>query len=655
MSAETMEHEPLAEMDVDASSSSEDSQSRRSTSMYEGCEAFDTYKDKVFQLCRTLWPGYSDEHFNITRMRGGENNRIISIRVSATRPDSSSGTEAPPSDASSRNTNHHIADRDIIPQNSAANLSDEASGQLSPQAPPILELSGSSPPDNDSSLLGIKQDGAVSNNSPQVIKEANNDGADVNEPHSSAGRLSPSHTAFEDTIKQKTPLSDLCAEATHKGLQDPLPDTIITTAVTDILGLGCSPSNQGNDATPTLSINKDEEEQEFLTTSTNMPLSTESPKVDHEHNKEDHVSLDGDTRIPVEVNDGPSPGESEEPSQAVKQLNLPPGEYILRVPRMEDYKNILHEVNMLRFLENKITIDVPTVMHFDASAGDKNPLNSPYILQRRVPGTCLLDSWEDLNHSQRLCICLDMARLCKQLMSITNTSGGTPDLELGKTVNGTYNTRDVRFPGDPRGYFRSLKPQSPMDTLCDRLHRWIKKWPICYGTSPYAGALEIVKYMQATNQTFGTDASLFYLNHGDLHPRNIMIEMPSKSTAFVTGILDWDDAQYAPAVVSFSPPSWLWVSGYWQNEDDEEFLEEEELWEAAAKEPTDEEAAEIKALFDKMMGGQYLRYAYSPDVRLALKIWRATYDTISATWVDDDLLRMHKEWKLSIEKSDNCT
>jgi hypothetical protein len=59
-------------------------------------------------------------------------------------------------------------------------------------------------------------------------------------------------------------------------------------------------------------------------------------------------------------------------------------------------------------------------------------------------------------------ICLDIARLCTELMKITNTSGGIPDVEQGSTADGTLSTTDFRFPGDDKDLRRNLDPQPPV-------------------------------------------------------------------------------------------------------------------------------------------------------------------------------------------------
>ena len=109
----------------------------------------------------------------------------------------------------------------------------------------------------------------------------------------------------------------------------------------------------------------------------------------------------------------------------------------------------------------------------------------------------------------------------------------------------------------------------------------LARWGIEYGPTGklWARAAEIAQQMQVANDTFGPgpDGSPYYLNHGDLYPRNSMVRAPAENLAFVTGILDWDDAHFAPAVVSFVPPAWLWMAGWWRGYDEEGYLEEEDL------------------------------------------------------------------------------
>ncbi|KAI1077216.1 hypothetical protein F5B20DRAFT_593032 [Whalleya microplaca] len=328
-----------------------------------------------------------------------------------------------------------------------------------------------------------------------------------------------------------------------------------------------------------------------------------------------------------------------------ENLNLPSGNYILRVPRWGS-QNFEHEIAMLRLVKRSVAVDVPLAIHFDITNGDSNPLGSPYVLQHRVPGERLDDVWCKLNHTQRLLIGLDLARLYIQLMKITNTSGGIPDFKQPPTADGMLKTYDYEFPSDNTESKNVIIPQPPVDMLCERLARWGRDYPNANGDSPYYGAIEMVRHMQATNGTFESTGPLYYLNHGDLFPRNIMVELPTQNSAFVSGVLDWDDAHFAPAVVSFAPPAWLWVTAFWKDYDDEGFLDEQDIWEVAGAEPEDETSKEIKNLFDMAVGNKFSHHAYSPDAKVARKIWKAAYETIGKSWIEKDVERMYESWKV---------
>ncbi|KAN0099281.1 hypothetical protein V8E51_013056 [Hyaloscypha variabilis] len=357
----------------------------------------------------------------------------------------------------------------------------------------------------------------------------------------------------------------------------------------------------------------------FCVAATNLPDIENRPYLDpglpeersvlrgvkpHENNEEKQENL---------------PAEAENIRRKTEKLNLPPGDHILRIPRWGT-QSCKHEIAMLRFVRSLISICVPIVVHFDISNGDQNPLRSPYVLQFSVPEKRLNDIWPALNNTQRLLIGLDIARLCTQLIKITNKSGGVPDVEQGPGVYGTLRKTNFHFPGDEEASEKFLSLQPPVDMLCERLIRWAEKYPNYDGSSPYYGAIEVVS---------------------------------GKNAAFVTGIVDWDDAHFAPAVISFSPPAWLWMTGFWKDYSEEGFLEEGDLWRAAETEPEDEGSKEIKPLFNIIVGSQFLQYAYSPDAYTARKIWRSAYETVGKSWVESEVESMYRDWKIGQGKASN--
>lgn len=342
---------------------------------------------------------------------------------------------------------------------------------------------------------------------------------------------------------------------------------------------------------------------------------------------------------------GSASGDEGQEDSPVEKVDLPSGSYVLRVPRWGS-QTIQHEIAMLQFVGSRISIDVPTVVHFDMNESS-NSLGSPYVLQRRVLGKRLDYTWPTLNQAQRLLVALDMARLCKQLMRITNSSGGIPQVEHGSKADGTLSTIDHSFPGEKGKFKHTLCAEPPVDMLCKRLRRWGDKFCSHDETSPYYDAIQMVRQIQSTNRTFGDESNepAYYLNHGDLFPRNIMIEVPGKDSAFISGILDWDDTTFTPAVIAFSPPAWMWVPGVWKDYDEEGSLEEEDLWRVASAEPDDQDLKEIKALFDIVVGPRFLHYAYSADTHRAQKIWRSAYETLADRAVEQEVKSMYIDWK----------
>lgn len=78
-----------------------------------------------------------------------------------------------------------------------------------------------------------------------------------------------------------------------------------------------------------------------------------------------------------------------------------------------------------RFLQRRLTFPVPIVVHLDNS-GDSNPLGRPHVIQYRLAGSPLDEIFPSLNRSQKMMAALDMARLTRELMTISNPTHGTP-------------------------------------------------------------------------------------------------------------------------------------------------------------------------------------------------------------------------------------
>ncbi|RSL45500.1 hypothetical protein CEP53_010759 [Fusarium sp. AF-6] len=329
--------------------------------------------------------------------------------------------------------------------------------------------------------------------------------------------------------------------------------------------------------------------------------------------------------------------------------SLPPGDYVLRIPRFQS-ANLDYDKRILDLASTYTKLGIPRVVAMDENPSTTNPIGQPYILQIRLPGQRLVDIWSELNQQQRLLVAEQVASFFLDVQKATNPTGGLPDFESTEASAEVIATKDFKFVGDAEGFKKPIEPQNPVEFLSARLQRWHKKYSgPGFGDGPWLGLIEMVKSMQALNGTFGPDTPIYYFHHGDLFPRNIMVNTPDEKTAIVTGILDWDDAHFAPAVVAFAPPAWLWVEGYW-SADIEEYIDEERIWAYAQKTPQNDDAKELKDVFEKIVGVEFLQYAYSPDACEARKIWSSAKQRIGRSWVVDELSKMLATWRSGKER-----
>jgi aminoglycoside phosphotransferase (APT) family kinase protein len=324
--------------------------------------------------------------------------------------------------------------------------------------------------------------------------------------------------------------------------------------------------------------------------------------------------------------------------------SLPPGDYVLRIPRFQS-AHLAYDKRILDLASTYTEFGIPRVVAMDEDPSAANPIGQPYILQLRLPGQRLIDIWNELNQQQRILVAEQVAAFSLDIQKATNPTGGLPDFESTETSAQAIPTKDFKFIGDAEDFKKPIESQHPIEMLCARLLRWYKKYSgPGFGDGPWLGLTEMVKSMQALNGTFGPDTPIYYFHHGDLFPRNIMVATPDDKTATVTGILDWDEAHFAPAVVAFSPPAWLWVEAYWSS-DVEEYIDEERIWAHAQETPKNDEAKELKDVFEKIVGTEFLQYAYSPDACEARKIWSSAKQRIGKSWVVDELSNMLAAWR----------
>lgn len=299
--------------------------------------------------------------------------------------------------------------------------------------------------------------------------------------------------------------------------------------------------------------------------------------------------------------------------------------FILRVPRanMAEFSYIEREVAIMRFVRQKTTIPVAEIISFDPT--NNNPLDSGYVIQRRLPGVCLHTVWDNLTHEQRCNIAKEIGRTILALQEVKHSFPGLVDAcpEVVGYQRLIVRPFDIVSPHDVNWKQKISKTVSDdaIDTTTDGPLQWFGtqfgRW-LAHELLADPSAILYwdyqVHFVEAAKQM---DALGFLgdgqncLCHFDLAARNVLVDILPDGSPAISGIVDWDSAVFAPTFVSCAPPSWLWTNpGRYDAEGNE-----------ANVTPTTAEQEEIKELFDEVVGFDWTWLAYRPGFRLARELF----------------------------------
>ncbi|TDL14764.1 hypothetical protein BD410DRAFT_796960 [Rickenella mellea] len=244
-------------------------------------------------------------------------------------------------------------------------------------------------------------------------------------------------------------------------------------------------------------------------------------------------------------------------------------ELILRVPRDVDDVNVACRARVLIQLRKAGTVPVPEVLFYDATRN--NALDSPYIIMRRIEGEGLDSALKKMNHQERLGVAREMAKLLAQMYStpvppdIGPLCASDDSLEIGRfTRHGTF-----EYPTP------DYSPPSTLLAFCQTRFTEHANGAIDLTNTSLS---QLYHRIRRASKTFlrmhGYSSSKFrryVIHHRDLVARHVLVKRvsvhstpPSTETYEwkITGILDWDECEVAPALISFSCPGWLWRQPY---------------------------------------------------------------------------------------------
>lgn len=123
-----------------------------------------------------------------------------------------------------------------------------------------------------------------------------------------------------------------------------------------------------------------------------------------------------------------------------------------------------------------------------------------------------------------------------------------------------------------------------------------------------------------------------------------MVLTPSDTSLQVTGILDWDEAIFAPKFRNCQPPRWLW-------DDDRQNAVDMDNYETPGANMTlaDPGQVELKCMFEENAGSEYCRLAYEPQYRWLRGLFKVAHEgsMSSETWHISE--KVMEEWALRRE------
>ena len=330
----------------------------------------------------------------------------------------------------------------------------------------------------------------------------------------------------------------------------------------------------------------------------------------------------------------------------------PPSQYIVRIPRYTDQDIAADAAHMAYALLNYPAIPIPECIVFDTSR--LNPLNEPYMIQKRVPGVSAHSnefSVVTLPHEQQCRLAYQLGQILKELFAskldmpgvieesvpltpLSDDSDRWGEKEKEKKSLQTF--RIAPFPIGKSKDYPYLEPDemtksgvqpaysSPlmwMQTQFSRLRAAAVSRRDDVEAEYYSTFALIAAQLDAADSLGRDDGYVF--THLDLNqsPHNMHVGYDKNNNWNITGILDWDSACVVPSFMACQPPSWFWL----HDDCDDERL--------AGATPIDDYSRELKQCFEDAVGEDWLRFAYKPGYRVARRL--GTFALAARHWDDE--------------------
>lgn len=314
-----------------------------------------------------------------------------------------------------------------------------------------------------------------------------------------------------------------------------------------------------------------------------------------------------------------------------------PTRLILRVPRFDDAKPE-REVGILRYVAQHTSIPVAKIRNSDFTSD--NALESPYVIQYRIPGNDLqrpssgLD-YPSLSFQQQCTIAREFGAVLRKLLETNNSTPGRIEASGCQENFPVFKIRPFEVKLNPLMDDSELDEAShaasvPLhDTTLAFFESQFERWRDAALDSNPLKVLYMNKLSAAASQLHEAG----YLGNGqnslchlDLNgaPRNVMARINTDERLAITGILDWDDAIFAPRFVGCAPSMWLWQWDRWVDDPEDESM--------ANDTPTCPKKQELKRIWEEAVGPEFVQMAYALGYRLARRLFQWALNGIHSTW-----------------------
>jgi aminoglycoside phosphotransferase (APT) family kinase protein len=303
--------------------------------------------------------------------------------------------------------------------------------------------------------------------------------------------------------------------------------------------------------------------------------------------------------------------------------------YIVRMSRC-DCSDLEQQVATLQALRARVSLPIPEVMSYDLSP--ENVLGKPYMIQKQIPGSLITHLLKDMNLEQKKSIAKQVTELVSAMVSIKAAPGDISVDNLASSIDAPICVNKIKV---PRGDLITATPQKAIDHLIEQCETW-REFQSANGycfDEIWDSFVAISKALDKRGFLNGDCV----LVHGDFREYNMLAEKSDSALFQITGIIDWDDAYFAPLVMAFRSPFWLWTS----EDASTDVLEDEKN---ALLEPTTKEDQILKAVFLEYTSDEYKRYAFAPEAILARRMYHILRKGIFGDWDMMEAEAVIRDW-----------